>query len=251
MIATIQTIPYLNLALAFIPVAIVLVIMWKWNLNYLNSMYAVFRMLVQLLLIGFVLAYIFKVDNSLIVIGVLTIMLLSASWIALGAMNIPRKKLYLKTLWSILIGGGLVLILITQFVLDLDPWYMPSYVIPLAGMIFANAMNAISLAGERLESEMRRDMSYQEARIIALKASLIPITNSLFAVGLVSIPGMMTGQILSGVSPFIAARYQIMVMCMVFGSAGLASALFLIMVEKEVVSDGVEENGEWGTGKGE
>ena len=92
MIAAIQTIPYLNLVLAFIPVVLVLIILWKWNLHYLNSMYAVFRMLVQLLLIGFVLAYIFEADNSLIVIGVLTIMLLSSSWIALRTVRIPKKS---------------------------------------------------------------------------------------------------------------------------------------------------------------
>jgi putative ABC transport system permease protein len=103
--------------------------------------------------------------------------------------------------------------------------------IPLAGMIFANAMNSVSLAGERLEAEITRSSSYEEARNIALKASLIPITNSLFAVGLVSIPGMMTGQILSGVSPLIAARYQIMVMCMVFAAAGISSTIFLIAVK--------------------
>ena len=70
-------------------------------------------------------------------------------------------------------------------------------------------------------------------RIEALKASLIPITNSLFAVGLVSLPGMMTGQILSGVSPFIAARYQIMVMCMIFASAGISAASFLALVRAD------------------
>jgi putative ABC transport system permease protein len=61
--------------------------------------------------------------------------------------------------------------------------------------------------------------------------SIVPITNSLFAVGLVSLPGMMTGQILSGVSPLIAARYQIMVMCMIYGSAGISSCCFLKLVK--------------------
>jgi putative ABC transport system permease protein len=103
--------------------------------------------------------------------------------------------------------------------------------IPLAGMIFASAMNSVSLAGERLEAELSRDVPYDEARKIALQTSLIPIINSLFAVGLVSLPGMMTGQILSGVSPIIAARYQIMVMCMIFGSAGISSALFLSLAK--------------------
>ena len=132
---------------------------------------------------------------------------------------------------AVLIGGVPIFILITQVVLDLPLWYQPSYVVPLAGMIFANAMNSVSLAGERFESEMERNLTYDQARVIALKASLIPITNSLLAVGLVSLPGMMTGQILSGVSPLIAARYQVVVMCMMFGSAGISSALFLKFIK--------------------
>jgi putative ABC transport system permease protein len=104
-------------------------------------------------------------------------------------------------------------------------------------MIFASAMNSVSIAVERLDAEVERDVPYEKARIIALRASLIPITNSLFAVGLVSLPGMMTGQILSGVSPFIAARYQIMVMCMIFGSAGISSACFLALVRSNFVDD--------------
>ena len=132
---------------------------------------------------------------------------------------------------------GLILVLITQVVLTLEPWYLPSYMIPLAGMIFANAMNSVSIAGERFSAEISRKSSYQESRNTALMASLIPITNSLFAVGLVSLPGMMTGQILSGVSPFIAARYQIMVMCMVYGSAGIASSIFLRLIKNDLKSE--------------
>jgi len=188
-------------------------------------------MLVQLLLIGYFLGYIFKADSSIIVLAVLSIMLFSSSIIALRTIQIPKKGLYLKTFFAISISGGLILILVTQGVLGLQPWYLPSYMIPLAGMIFANAMNSVSIAGERLGAEIKRDVPFDEARTVALKASLIPITNSLFAVGLVSLPGMMTGQILSGVSPFIAARYQIMVMCMVYGSAGISSAIFLAMIK--------------------
>ena len=99
--------------------------------------------------------------------------------------------------------------------------------IPLAGMIFANAMTAVSLAAERFNAELAHDTSWNEARVIAFHAAMIPVINSLFAVGLVSLPGMMTGQILSGVSPMIAARYQIVVMCMIFASAGISTAIFL------------------------
>jgi len=97
-------------------------------------------------------------------------------------------------------------------------WFEPNLVVPIAGMIFANSMNTVSLAAERFESEFKRGENYISARRTALDATLIPQINSLFAVGLVALPGMMTGQILSGVDPNIAVRYQIMVMWMIFGS---------------------------------
>lgn len=96
-------------------------------------------------------------------------------------------------------------------------------------MIFANCMNSVSLAAERFFQEVEREAPIIEARNIALNTSMIPITNSLFAVGLVSLPGMMTGQILSGVEPLIAVRYQIMVMAMIFASGGISSAVCLLL----------------------
>jgi putative ABC transport system permease protein len=92
-------------------------------------------------------------------------------------------------------------------------------------------MNSISLSGERFYSELANKVSYKQARNVAFQASMIPNVNALLAVGIVSLPGMMTGQILSGVSPFIAARYQIMVMCMIFASAGISSAYFLYLAK--------------------
>lgn len=232
----IETIQLTNLTYAFIPVIMVLVILWKWRINRTTSVHAIARMVLQLLLIGYFLAYIFEAKSSWIIILVLVIMLLSSSWISLRTAKISKQRLFLKSLCAIFIGGGITLYLVTQRVLNIEPWFQPNYMVPLAGMIFANAMNSISLAVERLESEMDRQMPFDKAKIIAFEASLIPITNSLFAVGLVSLPGMMTGQILSGVSPFIAARYQIMVMCMVFGSAGISSAIFLTLIKKHFIS---------------
>ncbi len=233
------TIPFFNLGLAFIPVAIVIIINLKWHSNFRTSIYAVFRMLIQLLLIGYVLTYIFEADKSWVVIIVLAVMLFASAWIGLRTMRIITIKVYVKALFAIAIGGVSVLALITQGVLQLQPYYLPSFVIPLAGMIFANSMNSISLASERLEAEINRKLSYDEAKVIAFQASLIPTINSLFAVGLVSLPGMMTGQILSGISPFIAARYQIMVMCMIFGSAGISSALFLTWMRSNFITSKV------------
>jgi len=200
------------------------------SLQYKTALYALARMFLQLLLIGYFLIYIFKAESSWIVLATLSVMLLAASWIALRTVK-EQKALYLKALISISIGGGFTLILVTQFVLELQPWYQPSYMIPLAGMIFANAMTAISLAVERFEMGISGGLPYKQASAEAYNTALIPVLNGLFAVGLVSLPGMMTGQILSGVSPLIAARYQIMVMAMIFGASGLSVLLFLQLLK--------------------
>ena len=230
----IQIISLSDLALAFLPVILVLIILHKWSLGLRESLYGFSRMALQLLIIGYFLTFLFAADFAWVILGLLSVMVLASSWIALRTSTQPRRRLFKYALASILIGGGITFIVITQAVLDLDPWFQPRYVIPLGGMIFGGAMNAISLAAERFETEIGRGEGYQSARDTALKTALIPITNSLFAVGLVSLPGMMTGQILSGVDPLISVRYQIMVMCMLFASAGLTAACYLHFMKENV-----------------
>ena len=225
--------PFSQLLIIFIPVGMVVFVLRSWSLEWINSLYAIGRMLIQLIIIAYFLTFLFSTNNSLITLFILVSMVFIASWIALGTVSKDRINLLKIVFISILFGGGVTLLLVTQFVLKLDPWYMPRYMIPIAGMVFASSMNGVSLAAERLKAELDRNISYDKAKSIALKASLIPITNSLFAVGLVSLPGMMTGQILSGISPHIAIRYQIMVMCMIFSAVGLSSYLFLTIVKNK------------------
>lgn len=236
--SSLQAIPLTNLLLAFAPVIVVIGILVRWSLNSKTAVYAVARMLVQLLLVGYVLAFIFRTERAFVVLGVLSVMLLAASWISLRPARKKGGSTFPRALVSVGTGGVLTLVVVTQAVLRLDPWYEPRFVIPLAGMIFANAMNAVSLAVERFESEMEQGTGYIPARQAALRAAMIPLINSLLAVGLVSLPGMMTGQILSGVAPLVAARYQIMVMCMIFGSAGISAALYLYLARRSAVGPG-------------
>ncbi|MCH7549538.1 MAG: ABC transporter permease [Candidatus Krumholzibacteriota bacterium] len=216
-----------DLPLVFAPVLIVVWIHFRWSLGGGGALYAVGRMILQLFAVGYILAYIFGLESPGLITVVLTFMLIVASWIAIRPIREGRSGVYLRTLGAIAIGGIPTLILVAAGVMRADPWYTPRFLIPLAGMIFANAMNTTSLAIERLHSELERGTSYEQARRDALRAALIPLTNSLLAVGIVSFPGMMTGQILSGVSPVIAARYQIVVMAMLFGSSGIAAACYL------------------------
>jgi putative ABC transport system permease protein len=226
---SILTIPVINLSLAFIPVLVVLIILFRWSLNSRAALYAVIRMLTQLVLIGYALSYIFAIENPAIVILVLIVMLTASSFISFRTITNKNPAAFFTLFASITVGGITTVLFMTGIVLELDPWFLPQYLIPLAGMIIANCMNTVSLAAERFESELKNNTSYDDARRTALNTSLIPTINSLLAVGLVSLPGMMTGQILSGVDPLIAVRYQIIVMCMVFGSSGISSACYLIL----------------------
>jgi len=203
------------------------------------------RAVVQLVAVGYVLVYIFAADRWWLVMLALGIMLLSATQAASRRArgNKPlrddRSVLWRISGTSMLIGSGLTLAFVTQVLLRVDPWYEPQYLIPLFGMIVGNAMNATALAAERLASELESQRGQVEAYLAlgaspgraaaeserrAMTAALIPTINGLMTVGLVSLPGMMTGQILAGVSPLLAIRYQIVVMFMLAGATALTTA---------------------------
>ena len=227
-----------DIAMGFIPVLVTLVIIWQWSHSQKSALIAIIRMLIQLMLIGYVLNFIFTANSQWIILLVLMFMLVAASWISLNTLPVDKKPLLVYSFISILCGGGFTLAFISQWVLHADPWYQPQVMIPIAGMIFSNAMNAISLAGERLYSELGYHQDYTRSRNIAFQAAMIPVTNALLAVGLVSLPGMMTGQILAGTSPLIASRYQIIVMCMIFSSAGISTAMFLFLLKHRAADRG-------------
>ena len=216
-----------GLLYAFIPALVVLYIMWRWQAGAGTAVHAMLRMLVQLFAIGYVLIYIFESDSYWVIAGVLTIMIVVASWIAVRPLGAARRQSWPFSLLAIGSTSVVILGLVTQAVIGVEPWFSPRYVVPLGGMVVTGAMNAVSLAAERFQSELARDEPLLDARRSAFKTAMIPITNMLFAVGIVSLPGMMTGQILSGVSPLIAAKYQIIVMAMFFGTGGIGAAIYL------------------------
>ncbi|MEH6606053.1 MAG: ABC transporter permease [Pseudomonadales bacterium] len=218
---------YLDLSLALIPVVIVAIIFARWLGDSRQVAYAAVRMLVQLLLVGYALQYIFAQDAKPLSLLVICVMIVVSTAIALRPVEALQTKHWQAALLGIALGGSFNLLMVMVVVLHSEHWYKPALLIPLAGMVYANSMNAVSLAAERFAKEQGRGLPFLESRNEAYGAALLPQVNSLLAVGLVSLPGMMTGQILSGVSPLIAVRYQIMVMCMVLGSAGISAAIYL------------------------
>lgn len=225
----IYDIPLVNMLYVLVPAVLVLFILRAWHMEVRKSILAITRMLLQLAMVGFVLTFIFESDQAAIVLMVLSVMLVAASWISLTHIKERAYPLFFSAFIAIVVGGGFTLLTVTYGVLDVDPWYAPRQMIPLAGMIFANAMTSISLSVERLIADLEKHQPLQKAQASAFNAALIPTVNALLAVGLVSLPGMMTGQILSGVAPLVAVKYQIMVMLMIFSSTVIASAIFLRM----------------------
>ncbi len=221
------TIPLGYLAIAFLPVVIVLIILFRWSKSGPAAAYSVVRMVAQLIMIGYFLNYLFEEDAPWLILSVLTVMLLTSSWIGIRHLRVKSLSAYSRALLAVAIGSFPTLCLILFVVTRAGGDMNARLIIPLAGMVFPPSMNVVSLVAERLQSERDRGASFEMAREAALRASLIPVTNALLAVGLVSLPGMMTGQVLAGVDPMLAVRYQIMVMCMIFGASGICATTYL------------------------
>lgn len=201
------------------------------------------RTLIQLILVGYVLAVVFdpQAKNPWLVLAVLAVMVTTASVVSSNRISKKIKNL-LPLVWgSIFISTALTLAYTNLLILQPEPWYEPQYLIPLAGMILGNAMNAGAIAGERLVSTVNSSQleiethlslgstpqqAVKQYRKDAIKAGLIPILNTMTVVGIVTLPGMMTGQMLSGVAPLDAASYQILIM-FVLALATLISTLLL------------------------
>lgn len=224
-----KTISFFNLFLTLLPLIFVWYYYNKWTNDKFEILISTIRMILQLVLIGYILLFIFEIKNLFLGSFIVLFMILVSAWISLRNTTEKSFSHYLQISIAIAISGLINLVLIIGFVLELEVIYEPRYVIPIAGMIFANTMNALSIAIERFEKESERKVEYKKARAIAFKACMIPQINSLLAVGLVSLPGMMTGQILSGVDPLIAVRYQIMIMTMILSSAGISTIIYFFL----------------------
>jgi putative ABC transport system permease protein len=189
--------------------------------------YAAGRSLLQLLVVGYILAVIFALNNPLAVLGILGIMLTIAAIVARNRIGKKIKGLLPMVWGALLVSSALTLSYMIVLIVQPETWYSPQYLIPLAGMVLGNAMNGASLAGERLASLISQNRLEVETHLClgatpkeaiaayrqeAIRVSLIPTLNQMLVVGIVSLPGMFTGQVLAGVDPVDAASYQILIL---------------------------------------
>jgi putative ABC transport system permease protein len=232
---------WLDLALASVLVLVAMALSAWQRLGLARGLaIGAVRAVVQLVAVGYVLAFLISARRWYLVLLTLLVMLVAATLTATERQRRGRAGLFVISGTAMLVGAGLTLAYVDAVVLRLRPWYDPQYLIPLFGMIIGNAMNGAALAAERLNSEMelRRDeveaylalgaspaRASAEAVRRALVAAMLPTVNMLMVVGLVSLPGMMTGQVIAGSSPLTAVRYQIVVVFMLAGAVAVTSVV--------------------------
>lgn len=194
-----------------------------------NLAMATARTVLQLGAVGYVLAVVFEWRNPFAVLLVLLVMLTTATLVARNRISKKLSRL-LPIVGGCLLTSTLLTLSYTSLaVIRPETWYEPRYLIPLAGIVLGNAMNAAAIAGDRLVSTIKQrrreiethlslaatpDQAIAQYRKEAIKAGLIPTINSMMVVGIVKLPGIITGQLLSGVDPLNAALYQMLIMFM-------------------------------------
>lgn len=215
---------------------------------------AALRTVVQLTLIGYVLKILFTLVSpwwtgfaALVMIGLA------------GREAVARQSLTLRGGWSysiaasaLLAAGAIVTTLALTTAIRPEPWYDPRFALPLLGMVLGNTLNGVAVGMERLTATLKRERIAIEARLAlgherkdavrpyvreAMRAGLMHIINAMSAAGLISLPGMMTGQILAGVDPTEAVKYQILIMFLIAGSTAIGALMAVLAVSKRLGDD--------------
>lgn len=185
------------------------------------------RTALQLGLLGLLLHQIFAMSSWLLILGMLGVMGTIASFTALRLQKVKLRRLIPLIGLTLAIAAGGIVTLLTQGVLGIDPWYDPYYLIPFGGMMLGNGMHVLALALDRLSGELTTRREQVETALAlgadpsqaaapalraAIRAATLPLVLELSTVGLVQIPGTMSGQLLGGVAPAVAVKYQMLVM---------------------------------------
>jgi TIGR00245 family protein len=220
------TITDMAMALGLIAIAIGLSAWQKLGLEW-QLLIATVRTIVQLIFVGYILAIVFTTKQPWLVITILAVMLTIASVVARNRIS-QKIPLLLPLVWSSILTSTTLSISYTNLlVVKPELWYEPQYLIPLVEIVLGNGMNAAAIAGERLVSTINSnpveietylslgatpEQAVVKYRKEAIRTALIPTLNSMMVIGIVTLPGIVTGQLLSGVNPLNAIAYQMLIM---------------------------------------
>lgn len=226
-------------ALGFMGMALGLASWQQLGMTYTVAI-ATVRTVLQLLAVGYVLAIVFAWNQPIPVLALLFVMTTIAAVVARNRIGPSIAGLLSQVWFALLASTAITMIYANAIVIRPENWYEPRYLVPLTGIVLGNAMNAAAIAGERLANSIQQNRLEIETHLSlgaapqqaiaryrkeAIRAGLIPTLNSMMVVGLVTLPGIITGQLLSGADPLNAARYQMLIMFMLAFSTLLTGLL--------------------------
>jgi len=210
------------------------------------------RTVLQLLLIGYILRWVFNLDHPAAVLIVMLIMMTAASQAAVNRSSRKYNRARMLSFLALVVSATITTFTVTGIIIRVDPWFEPQYLIPLLGMVLGNSLNGISLCLDSFLETLKRDRDLIEMDLAhgatrweaaraplsdAVRRGMIPIINSMMVVGIVSLPGMMTGQIIAGMEPVEAVKYQIVVMFMIAAATALGAILIALFTYRALFND--------------
>jgi len=245
-------ISWLTLALFFGLLAIPFAINKFYQLQISREIIiSVGRMTLQLLLVGVYLEYLFTLNSLVINLLWLAFMMVIGASAIISKAKLPKKPMLIPVGTGLLSGLSPVLLLITLVIIQPTPLYNAQYLIPLAGMLLGNSMSGNIVALQNFFNALEERKGEYEAAISlgaskeyatlpfvreAIQRSLAPTLATMTTSGLVTLPGMMTGQILGGASPIVAIKYQIMIMVAIFVMMSISITLSLTLTVKSCIN---------------
>lgn len=231
-------------AMALIPIAIML----YFRIHFIKRLIgSVLRMTIQLVFVGIYLKFIFELNNPALNFAWIFVMIIIANISILGNAGLKKRFLFLPVLAAVLISSALIISYFTFFIIEPKPFYDARYLIPISGMVLGNCLRSNIIALERFYNGIRQNEEEYIAYLLmgatcfeavkpyykkALSAALMPMISAVATMGLVSLPGMMTGQILGGSVPTTAVKYQIAIMLTIFTSMSLSTFLSILFTLK-------------------
>lgn len=237
-------IPIWALAVAYALLLIPLGIAWYFRVRIIKRMLvAVLRMTVQLSLVGVVLIYLFRWNNSWLNLLWILIVIAFATGSAITNSDLKYKAFSIPIFFAIGISGVSILLFFNAVLLNLENIFTAQYLVVIGGMLFGNALKGVIIGVSNFYQTLRKDekryryhlalgATKAEALIPffrdAMKASLSPSIASMATLGVVFLPGMMTGQIIEGATPDTAIRYQLAIMVAVFVCIAMSMALTVL-----------------------
>jgi putative ABC transport system permease protein len=240
----------LSIAAALILINGALSLMLKLGLER-QLLWASVRTVVQLLAVGYLLGWVFAHADWYVVLPLICLMTLVAGFSAASRGKRTYAGQLIDSVVSVWSSSWLVTAIGLFVIIRIRPWYEPQYAIPILGMILGNTLTAVSLGMERMTQELMsgrntiemilalggsRWEAAQSAARQAVRAGMMPTLNQMTVVGIVSLPGMMTGQVLAGENPESAVRYQIMIMFLIAAGSALGTVCAVLLTFRRLFS---------------